>query len=140
MFSVGTKQRRTVRFFHRDFRAIRDMKAGRFLHTATVLHDGRVLIAGGYASPRNVPLRTAELFDPATETFAFTGDLTEPAAETATLLAKGNVLITRSFEFGVRNKAELYDPATGTFARTADLTGPYQGVGPAATLLTTARC
>jgi hypothetical protein len=76
-----------------------------------------------------------ELFHPVAETFVVTGNLTEPAAETATLLPNGNVPITRSFDFGVRNRADLYDPNTGTFTRTADLTGPYQGFGPSATLL-----
>ena len=61
------------------------------IHTATLLGNGKVLIAGGYP--------TAELYDPATGTFAVTGayagSYTGPLyVFTATLLLDGRVLIT----------------------------------------------
>src|SRR5207244_5156313 len=65
------------------------MNFGRTQHTATLLFDGRVLVAGGNDSPN-----TAELYDPATGTWTLTGSLNSGRyAHTATLLANGNVLI-----------------------------------------------
>jgi hypothetical protein len=70
--------------------------------------------------------------------------MTEPGADTATLLANGKVLITRSTQFFVENHADIYDPASGTFTRTGDIVDadPTQipnttpGQVPSAVLLT----
>lgn len=99
------------------------MTSARYFHTATLLNNGQVLIAGGYASGE-VPL--AELYDPSTGIFTSTG-LTDGGG-TATLLPNGTVLFADS---GI---AELYDPATGTFTHLADPIEP--GAQPAAVLLT----
>ena len=58
------------------FTATGSMKIGRDLHTATLLPDGKVLIAGGENNnSANLNLSTAELYDPAAETFADTGKM-----------------------------------------------------------------
>ena len=98
-------------------------------HTATLLPDGRILIAGGIGGPEQseecpgVPpyLASAEVIDPSTGTSTATGPLlTERAGQSATLLDDGRVLVAGGTnQFGAPRSAELYDPATGTFGATA---------------------
>jgi hypothetical protein len=66
-----------------------NMNAARSYHTATLLSSGQVLLAGGEdSSSANVPtLASAEIYDPASQTFAATGSLTTSRElHTATLL------------------------------------------------------
>ncbi|MGD0248702.1 MAG: kelch repeat-containing protein, partial [Candidatus Limnocylindrales bacterium] len=98
------------------------MAAGRYHHTATLLSDGRVLVAGGYRDPSNV-LASAELYDPKTGTFSPTGSMaTARADHTATLLSDGRVLIAGGWDGSTYpTSAELYDPKTGTFSPTGSM-------------------
>jgi N-acetylneuraminic acid mutarotase len=88
-------------------------------HTATLLPNGLVLIAGGSNNGNGDGLNTAELYNPATQTFtALTARMATPrGGHTATLLANGQVLLTGGFfnSSVSLNTAELYNPATQTF-------------------------
>jgi Galactose oxidase, central domain len=96
----------------------------RVYHTATLLPSGKVLIAGGLScdldgcfGPR---LSSAEIFNPATETFIATGSMSSArAGHTATLLNNGTVLVTGGVNpgDGTDATAEVYDPATGSFTQ-----------------------
>lgn len=97
--------------------ATSQMNAARFFHTATLLQNGEVLLAGGQSSDGSI-LSSAELYNPATGQFSLTGPMTSPRwMHTATLLTNGTVLIA-----GGSNgseplaTAEVYDPATNQFS------------------------
>ena len=92
------------------------MNEPRMGHTATLLADGRLLIAGGDAP--------AELYDPTTETWTVTGNTVEArGGHTATLLLDGTVLVAGGY--GNTASAELYDPGTGTWRATGDMPQPH---------------
>jgi hypothetical protein len=102
-----------------EFQATGDMGTQRAAHTATLLPNGKVLIAGGFNNSGG--LATAELFDPATGTFMATGTMTGArVSHTATLLNSGKVLLAGGDGL---NTAELFDPSTGTFTATGAMTG-----------------
>ena len=109
------------------------MMIARSGHSATLLLTGKVLIAGG-------PNATAELYDPASETFTATGSMTVArSGHTATLLGDkalpnyGYVLVAA----GGSQTAELYDPASGKFTATGSMLMPHDQ--PTATLLQNGR-
>ncbi|HYO54947.1 Kelch repeat-containing protein, partial [Archangium sp.] len=87
----------------------------RFHHTATLLPDGKVLVTGGGTSEYGGSvLGSAELYDPATGTWALTGSMSTPRRHhTATALPGGKVLIAGGNDGGgtLLSSAELYVPA-----------------------------
>ncbi|MEW5991129.1 MAG: kelch repeat-containing protein [Chloroflexota bacterium] len=88
---------------------------GRSDHTATLLADGRVLVAGG--RDRSVVLASAELYDPLTETWRKTGLMSSGRADhDATLLADGRVLVVDG-----SGAAVLFDPVTEQWTVTSSL-------------------
>ncbi len=100
------------------------MNVGRVEHTATLLNNGKVLVAGGMNFDSSGQwLNSAELYDPATGTWTFTGNMLTPRANaTATLLKNGKVLIADGGnKNGAVKTAELYDPATETWAATGSM-------------------
>lgn len=112
------------------FVAAPDSVVRRAGHTATLLSDGRVLITGGSDSTL-ATLASAEIYDPASDTFQLTGAMTTPRGlHTAALLSDGRVLVLGGVGL---NSAEIYDPATGVFTPTGSMN--VAGDGQAATLL-----
>jgi hypothetical protein len=90
----------------------------RIAHTATLLNDGKVLIAGGRGDRVNA---AAELYDPKTKQFVETGSLQQARYKhTAGLLPDGKVLIAGGSDErdwnGSMKSAEIYDPKTGKFS------------------------
>ena len=101
------------------------MATARAYHTATLLNDGTVLVIGGIDATDSIPVATAELFDPVTETFTPVGNMGAARAfHTATLLPSGKVMIAGGMEPGGTGvaTAELYDPSTKAFAPAGNMT------------------
>ena len=120
------------------FAATGSMSRPRIGHTATLLGNGKVLIAGGFEYPNvlvlmgseyppsgSAAIATSELYDPGTATFAPTGSMNPPLGySTATLLADGRVLIVGApppYKFLDVAGAQLYDPSTGAFTSVGNL-------------------
>ncbi|WP_232287476.1 Kelch repeat-containing protein [Anaeromyxobacter dehalogenans] len=99
----------------------------RAFHTATILRDGRVLVAGGLNSFSGGDAVEAELFDPVTESFALTGSLAHPrGGHAAVRLGDGRVLVVGGLDAGWTYvaEAELWDPDTGAFTPAGALATP----------------
>ncbi|CAN5309941.1 hypothetical protein BH20VER2_BH20VER2_17690 [soil metagenome] len=103
------------------FSATGSLNKARLWQTATLLRNGKVLVAGGGVAGE---IGSAELYDPASGTWSYTGSLVIPRAfHTATLLTDGRVLITGGVanSGGSQRTAELYDPATGSWSLTGSM-------------------
>src|SRR2546421_374201 len=128
------------------------MKVARYNHTATLLKNGKVLVAGGVDSSGNM-LASAELFNPTTGTWSLTGSLHVARFDhPSILLSNGKVLVAGgddgagytcvSFSSGSASQkmiksplspcfcphsiksAELYDPTVGTWSLTGNMNSP----------------
>jgi hypothetical protein len=105
-----------------------DTTVPRFSHTATLLPDGKVLIAGGMAR-NGIAEPTAEIYDLRTGQFAPAGKLASPRGwgSTATLLHNGQVLLAGGASGSWCDAscflatAELYDPSNNTFTPTGSM-------------------
>lgn len=113
------------------------MNESRWHHSLTVLGDGRVLAAGGYATCAEGWVcqikDTAEIYDPVTGIWTPTGSMNERRAQHgAVLLRDGRVLVAGGVNppdtpgplEGVEaflSSAELYDPNSGVWARTGEM-------------------
>ncbi|WP_437670256.1 kelch repeat-containing protein [Sorangium sp. So ce131] len=99
------------------------MKAGRRLHTATLLDSGQVLIAGGIADAES---RGSELFDPGSQRWQ-SADPThvERLGHAAALLSNGCVLVAGGALSGrVLSSVELFDPRSLTWNPSSSMNAP----------------
>ncbi len=102
------------------FKPAGTMHSARYLHTATKLQDGRVLVVGGRGIDGTVELDTVELYDPKKNRWQDGPKLSAGrSGHTATLLADGRVLVTggttheastEGSRFVALATVELYDP------------------------------
>jgi hypothetical protein len=111
--------------------AVSRMTTARWGHTATLLANGKVLVAGGHASGTD-GLDSAEVYDPSDGSWTTTGRMTSGrGGHAATLLPDGRVLVVGGgaeetlMEGAPRSDtAEVYDPAQGTWTAIRRLTEP----------------
>ncbi len=116
----------TIGVFQHGFSPTGSMQTTRWLHTATLLPSGQVLVTGGMASQGS--LNSSQIFTPTSGSFVATAALHVARYEhTATLLcdlaappcANSKVLVVGgSTDTGLAGSAELYDPTAGTFTLT----------------------
>jgi hypothetical protein len=104
-------------------RATSPMLEPRSGHSATLLPNGKVLIAGGMRRNQDF-YSSAELYDPATGKFTPTGSMPlATVGNTAVLLKSGKVLMLGGWVgHGTTDLAEIYDPATGKFSDAGRMT------------------
>lgn len=101
------------------------MANGRFGHTATLLADGRVLVAGGFTGHDNRAFRECEIYDPATNRWSRAAPMLMPRGwGRAVTLNDGRVMVIGGLTSGWWGKMtyagnEIYDPATDTWTRAA---------------------
>jgi hypothetical protein len=105
------------------FTSTGSMLVGRARHTATLLGDGRVLIAGGANS---LAIAESEIYDPGTGKFTATGSMAYTRQRASgTLLPDGRVLVagglgskTQGAPETALATAETFNPSTGRFTAT----------------------
>ncbi|CAF0948223.1 unnamed protein product [Rotaria sordida] len=96
------------------------MNIGRYAHSASLLTNGKVLIAGGIHN--GTRLNSAELYDPSTRTWIVTGSMhNERYDHTASVLTNGKVLVTGGGIDKNLYNTELYDPSTGIWTLTGKM-------------------
>jgi hypothetical protein len=96
----------------------------RYFHSVTLLKNGKVLVAGGCNAPNCATATgSAELYNPNTGTWAFTGSLHSPRdLHTATGLANGKVMVAGGFgATGILSAVEIYNPATGKWTSAGNM-------------------
>lgn len=124
---------------HGKFTFTGSINTARAFHTATLLNNGQVLVAGGLSiqsvkpHSRTTILSSAELYNPATGQWTVTGSMPTPRyLHTATLLNDGEVLITGGQnDSGILSSAELYNPSRGTWSTTGSMTVAREQYGAA---------
>ena len=113
---------RAIRSGDGDVDCDRRVATGRYIHTATLLPNGQVLVAGGYGL--TYALASAELYNPATGTWTATGSLATARYFTRRRYCRMGrcwrpAAAHKPFDRVART--ELYDPATGSWGVTNNL-------------------
>jgi hypothetical protein len=113
------------------FNSTGSMNVARINHTATLLANGEVLVAGGNNNSTGY-LSSAEVYNPSTGKWTLAGSMTVPRdGHDAVLLPNGQVLVAGGINAtlgtcGTLASAELYNPSTGTWTATGSMsTGRY---------------
>jgi len=102
------------------------LRTARRNHTATLLPDGTVLVAGGFNS--DGWLRSAELYDPTRGRWSRVAPMTTAReGASATLLGTGRVLVAGGGNPSATRSAELYDPSSGRWSATGSMTDYHGG-------------
>ncbi|CAF4540964.1 unnamed protein product [Rotaria sp. Silwood2] len=99
-----------------------NMSTGRYLHTASTLANGKVLVAAGYNGISG-SLSSVEVYNPSTGLWTNTGNMsTARSRHTASTLANGKVLVAGGFSnVDLLSSAEVYDPSTGLWTNTGNM-------------------
>jgi hypothetical protein len=100
------------------------METARSYHTATLLRNGKVLVAGGYTGPLgSVVLASTELYDPVANHWSHAATMLVPhASHTAALLADGKVLVASGrSNSGDTTAAEIYDPTANAWSKAGNM-------------------
>jgi hypothetical protein len=108
----------------RSFLLNASSRTPRYGHTAVLLPNEKILMAGGKNG--STILRSSEIYDPVEQEFTPTAGMmiSERYRHTSTLLANGKVLLAGGQNsISISSTAELYDPLTGSFASTAGSMG-----------------
>lgn len=113
-----------------------DITTARSSHTATLLSDGRVLVAGGFNAD-GAPLQSAEAYDTLTRSWAVVAAamVSSRGGHTATLLSKGSnagkVLICGGQDgtaaTAITASCELFNPQDNSFTASVQMTSPRMG-------------
>lgn len=118
-----------------SFRKVGELHTPRGWPSATMLHNGQVLIAEGYDADQHL-IREAEIYDPQEHRLQIVGDMVFPRCEAArVVLTDGSVLFAGGYKcnwppdsidkpYEALKTAERYDPDTARFYRVGDMTGP----------------
>jgi hypothetical protein len=103
-----------------------NMSTARVYHTATLLSDGTVLVAGGWVNSTTGSTATAEIYNPNTNSWTVVGGMANARyRHTATLLSDGRVLVAGGDALGTT--AEIYDPGTQTWTVTGSMNASRYG-------------
>ena len=122
--TLANEQGKSKRAETGSINTIRGLNISRAAHTATLLNNGKVLIAGGF-SGGDKGLTSTEIFDPKTNSFSYAKNMSVArASHSATLLPDGKVLIAGGYNGEYLDSAEVYDPKTGKFTQAAKMTMP----------------
>jgi hypothetical protein len=104
----------------------KSMSKPRYVHSAVLLADGRVLVAGGwwYTSNSDPSHAGAEIYDPTSDTWTATGPLVTPRAQFEMgLLPDGRVLAVGGVDAAYKTLAtsEIWDPTSGQWQTSGKL-------------------
>ena len=114
----------TPAFASGNFQRTGSMNVARTSHTATLLSNGQVLVAGGDNTTfEGGPLASAELYNPSSGTWTLTGSMTSAReGHQAVLLLNGEVLVAGGDNAsGTLSSAELFNPSTGSWSATGSM-------------------